>query len=474
MMETAPSVFESNILVQKSMGTYDINADFDPVEKILTGQQKVTYTNNEKISFDSLYFHLYPNAFKTEKNAPFNKNEMKKAYPKGFETGYIHINTIKSDEKALKHTIMGLGDSVLKVDLSKELKPGEKIEIVFEFYVKIPPSCGRFGYGKDTINLGNWYPVIAVFDKKGWNLDPYYAIGDPFYSNTSNYRVSILAPKEYILASSGNLIKKEEINGKLRWTLEANNVRDFAMIMSGKFHVLTDEVNGVKIYAYSIGEEFGPLALETARDAIEIFGNLYGKYPYEQFSVAASDFFIGGMEYPNLVFIDKTLYTEDAKQMMEYVIAHEVGHQWWYGIVGNDEVNEPWLDEALTEYSTVLYYENKYGKETKDRVYKNMIAKYYYAYENSQPKKEMIVYRGIKEFQDSLEYQMLVYYKGAMFMENLRKELGDDVFFKAMRVYFDKYKYKNATTEDFVKVCEHISNKNMRENFKKWLKYTCE
>lgn len=474
IMDTITTVFNGFYSNEEHINTYTIKADFDPDEKLIEANQTVIYVNNSGIPQNAVYFHLYPNAFKTENYLPFEKSEMDDAYPKGFEPGFIKINQVKRGNEALSYVTLGLGDSILKVHLNKELAVGEKIEIELDFQIKVPPSSGRFGYGEKTINIANWYPILSVFDHRGWNLEPYYAIGDPFYSDLGNYRVTFSVSPEYILASTGDVIKKENIDGKVEWTIEAKKVRDFALIMSDHFKVLNDEIDGIKIYSYHFDDLYGSMALQAAKDAIGIFNKLFGKYPYKQFSVAAADFFVGGMEYPNLVFIDHALYSEGTKEIMEYVIAHEAAHQWWYGIVGNDEVNEPWLDEALTEYSTMLYYENKYGKETKEQLFKSMIENYYHVYKNTHQDMEDRVYKSIKDFNNSREYQVLVYYKGAMFVRELRNQLGDDLFFKIMRVYFDKYKYKNATTENFLDVCEKISNRDLRDLFKEWLSYEKE
>ncbi|MCT4594320.1 MAG: M1 family metallopeptidase [Anaeromicrobium sp.] len=470
VLKSVPTGFQREYESETST-EYTLKGEFDPVEKLLIIKENILYTNTSKATFKSIYLHLYPNAFKEEKTVPFEQSDMILAYPKGFESGYMKITNIRSGKEHLKFNEIGIGDSILKVELKEDLKPGEKVNLDIDYMLKIPPSCGRFGYGNDTINLGNWYPIMAVYDEKGWNLDPYFAIGDPFYSHVGNYRIEILVPKEYNMAYSGKIIKKEEINGKVRWTIEGKNIRDFALILSDKYKVKENKVDDIRIKSYSLEENYIGLALKSAEDGIKIFNSLYGKYPYEQITVAASDFFIGGMEYPNIVFIDKTLYSEERKQMLEYVVVHEVAHQWWYGLVGNNEVKEAWLDEALTEYSTLLYYEKKYGKKAKDAIYKDMMLRSYNEYKNSKKGNTEKVYRSVSEFKDSREYQTLVYFKGAIFIENLRKELGDDAFFKVMKVYFDKYKYKIAKTEDFLNVCEQISNKNLEKFFKKWIDY---
>lgn len=472
VLERVTSVYSNGKLPSgKNIHGYDMEVQLDPVEKMLTARQKIHYVNHADRPFHALYFHLYPNAFKLEETVPFEKKEMDLAYPKGFEPGYIQITSVKSRDEALSYVVMGKGDTILRVNLIKELEPGETIDLDIDFTVKIPPSYGRFGYGENTISIANWYPIAAVFDHKGWNLEPYYAIGDPFYSDIANYRVSIAVPPEYIVAATGNIAKKENKDGRVVWTMNAKAVRDFAMIISDKYKILEDQVDGIKIFSYYFEDKYADIALKTAKDAIKIFSECFGKYPYEQFSVAAADFFIGGMEYPNLVFIDEGLYRGERQDILEYVIAHEAAHQWWYGIVGNDEVNEPWLDEALTEYSTLLYYEKKYGKEVKDQIYKNMIVHYYHTYREHQPQGNERVYRSVHQFKDSMEYQVMVYYKGAMFVEDLRQRLGDEEFFKLLRVYFDKYKFKNANTEDFIKLCEQVTDRAWRDNFKEWLRY---
>ncbi|AOT70540.1 M1 family metallopeptidase [Geosporobacter ferrireducens] len=453
---------------------YVIKAEFDSVEKLLVANEKISYTNMSDTNFQAIYFHLYPNTFKTKDTVPFDEGEMMLAYPKGFEPGYIQITSVESNGEALNYAILGVGETILKVNLNQPLESRSKIDLEIIFTVKIPPSNGRFGYGENTINIANWYPIAAMYDSRGWNLEPYYAIGDPFYSDIANYRVYITMLPEYTLASTGNIIKRENIGGKALWTIEAKNVRDFAMITGEKYKVLEDEIDGVKIKSYFIDDTYGDLALQTAKDAVGIFNKAFGKYPYKQLSVAAADFFIGGMEYPNLVFIDQSLYQEDHKDILEYVVAHEVAHQWWYGIVGNDQVNEPWLDEALTEYSTLVYYEKKYGNDVKENVYKNMIARMYQAYHVPGTESKEKIYKSLKEFDNAREYQALVYSKGAIFIGELRKELGEQMFFQIMKVYFDKYRFKHATTEDFIKLCEQISDRELQDYFNKWLNYNQE
>ncbi|MCT4565604.1 MAG: M1 family metallopeptidase [Maledivibacter sp.] len=467
--KTSVIVFDELMPDVEDINEYEINAVFYEEEKIIEAAEKITYTNNWSKNIKTVYFHIYPNVFKGKETVPFDAGEMDRAYADGFEPGYININSIKSSKGDLSFLIIGKGNSILKVNLNEELEPGDKTKIYIDFMVKLPPSYGRFGFGKNTINVANWYPIASVIDEGGWNLDPYYSIGDPFFSDISNYRVVMTMPPRYVLASTGDLIKKESIDGNSRWTFEAQRVRDFAMIASNRYKIIEDETGDISIRSYYFEDQSAELSLKAAKDSIEIFNKAFGNYPYKHFSVAASDFFIGGMEYPKLVFINEEMYKGN-DEMLEYIIVHETAHQWWYGIVGNNEIKEAWLDEALTEYSTLLYYENKYGREARDKMYKEMILGGYNLYRNFDKPENEVILKHLQDFKSPREYQALVYCKGAMFIQSLREELGDEAFFDILKIYFDKYKYKNATTEDFIKTCEMVSDKDLNPIFEKWLK----
>ena len=177
---------------------------------------------------------------------------------------------------------------------------------------------------------------------------------------------------KYKLATTGEIVEQKTDTEKTLYTIDAKLVRDFAFILSDKFTINKTKYKDMLINTYNLNENMSQEAVDVAKSSIDIFSNLFGDYPYNTYSVVASDFFIGGMEYPMLVMIDESLYNNENKFLLEYVIAHETAHQWWYSVVGNDEISEPWLDEALTEYSTVLYFEQKYGKETGDKLIKTM------------------------------------------------------------------------------------------------------
>ena len=439
------AVKETSNIDEGKRNKYTIDVIFDDESKRLMCNQNLTYVNKTGKDIDKIYFHIYPNAFSKKEYAPFEESEISEAYPNGFNEGYVDIKNILNNSKALKYRIKGDNNDILEVSLGKTLKPGEKVSIDFKYNVKIPNCMGRFGYGDSTVNITNWFPIACVYDDRGWNLKSYESVGDPFYSETSDFYVKILMPRKYDISCTGKVISEKHDNEKIFYEIEANKVRDFAFILSDKFDIQTDSYKGVLISTYNLNKDLSEYTTEVAKDSIKIFSDLFGEYPYDTYSVVASDFYIGGMEYPNLVMIDSTLYKDSKKFILEYIIAHETAHQWWYSVIGNDEISEPWLDEALTEYSTVLYFENKYGKGVGEKLIKTMeVQSRNYLCHN--------MFKATTQYKDSIEYSLNVYTKGAVIFNEVRNKVGDEVFFNTLKEYYSKYMYENVNGAKFVEM----------------------
>ncbi|HZX21559.1 MAG TPA: M1 family metallopeptidase, partial [Clostridia bacterium] len=460
----AQKVF-STFIKTESIPKYTIDVTFDEQNMSLEAKQRVRYENMTEQPIKDLYFHLYANAFRSSDTTPFEAEDMTRAYPNGFSEGWIELISVKKGTKKLNYKIMGKGNTNLRITPKKPIEPGASIELTMKFKVKLPNSIGRMGYGANTVNIANWYPVLSVLDENGWNLEPYHSIGDPFYSNVSEYKVNISIPEQYKLASTGNIIKESVSKNRKTYKIRADNVRDFAFILSEKFSINRGDIDGTEVISYTIGGLKNKQALNYGMEALQIFNGLFGKYPYEQLSIVASDFFTGGMEYPNLVMIGQSLYEADLDLPLEYVIAHEVAHQWWYGIVGNNAITEPWLDEALTEYSTLMYFEEKYGGHIKEQVYERMVEDRYEDFLGWRSGRDGGILRSLDEFDDQMQYSSIVYGKGAMFIRELRRKMGDKAFMSALREYFNTYKFKNAKTENFYDILQKNTNKDLKREF---------
>jgi aminopeptidase N len=455
---------------KEKVNHYSINCYYDEVEKLIKGYQQITYHNNEELILEDVFMHLYPNSFESEEIAPFSRSEFHLAYPLGFDPGFIEIHSVKTEGKQGSWEYTDEQRRGLRVVLPRPLAPGQSTVIELYYTVKLPRCNGRFGYSERMVKAANWYPIVAVFDEHGWNLDPYYSIGDPFYSDISNYRVTVMLPDGYTVATTGEVIKTEKQGNRLKkWSLSADNVRDFVWLASREFKTDTARVEHTTIRSYHFDNKSGDKAIEVAKEAIEIFNHLFGRYPYSNYSVVAADFFIGGMEYPGLVLISSQLYDEANRFSLEYVVAHETAHQWWYGIVGNNQVTEAWLDEGLTEYSTILYYEQKYGAKTARTILQRLIEDRYRKFSAEGRMPRAGIYDSLDKYSDAEEYSTMVYCGGALVFDEIRRIMGDDNFFNALRTYTKSFAYENATAIDLIRIMEDLSGMELKDKVTEWI-----
>jgi aminopeptidase N len=220
----------------------------------------------------------------------------------------------------------------------------------------------------------------------------------------------------------------------------------------------------VNSYFYPGDEAGGEKALQVAIDALSAFTDLFGPYTYTELDVVQTPNYLGGMEYSGLVVLEDSLYPSVVG--VEWLTAHEVAHQWWFAMVGNDQVDDPWLDEALTQYSTLLYYEEVYGPERAEAI----------RYSQFEQVNESLIQRGrnlpigmaADEYSSGL-YWEIVYDKGALYFHNLREAVGDEVFFDIMRTYYRRHKYEIATPESFLDTVEDVSGDRYEELFEEWV-----
>ncbi|RLE81082.1 MAG: hypothetical protein DRJ51_04540 [Thermoprotei archaeon] len=434
---------------------YYIEVFLDEREYKLSGYLVLHHFNKHSVAFRELYFHVYPNAFK-----PWNGSvEI---------LSVINLNTLRK----LKYSIVGEDLTILKVFLDEILEPKKWIKIAINFTVLIARKGDRFGYNNGIYALGYFYPILAVYDKSGWNLNPYTWIGDPVYAETSNYKVYIIANRSMVIAATGVRKRVDDLGKGLKGELWiAENVREFAFVASKEFKVSKTVWKNITIYSYYKPEKglMGEAALEYAKRAIKVFSENIGFYPYPEFRAVEVDFGYGGMEYPMLIMIAGKLYEPERAFWLELVIAHETGHQWFYNIIGNDEYDEPWLDEGFTELVTILYFEWNYGYKRGLEVY-NMYKSHYYRYLSRHVDYPLALSVGFFERKPyPYSYYYIVYRKGACVLFMLRRMLGDDLFFKCLRTYYERFKFRIATIDDFIKTVEEVSGQDLDWFFEHWV-----
>jgi len=373
---------------------------------------------------------------------------------KNYKPGYIQFQSIKVDDINLNYNILEDDQTILEVKLNKVLNPGDRINIKMDYKLVIPKIEHRFGYGTNTINFGNWYPIAVVYDEYGWNTARYFQIGDPFYSDVSNYKIKIEAPESYIIATSGKIIETKKENQKKIWNIEGKLIRDFAWVASAKFKVVTHNLNNtqIKLYFLNSNSELKNYTKNIAVEAIKVFNNIFGEYPYGYLSIVENDFLGGGMEYPSLVYLNTDYFNPNRKTYLSEYIVHELAHQWWYGVVGNNQIKDPWLDEGLATYSQIIFNEEYRGESYADNVFRILMNNYSV---NSNTKGYTA---SIEDFTTWKEYSSSAYGKGAEFLYIIEKEYGEEKLYELLRTYYNKYKFKNAETKDFLELYETVLN----------------
>ncbi len=457
--------------IAKDLTNYTLEVNFDNDNKMVEAKQNVSYINNTESVLKEIKFHLYPKFFEqgaTEKIVPQTK--VNECYKHGMS--YCEFNILKLQVAGTDIGVVfeGENDGVLVANLPNSLMPNKRVQLYMEYTIKLPNCEHRFGYGDDTTNLANFYPIACVFENGEFSTKPYNANGDPFYSDMANYEVNLTLNSNLIVAGTGKQTEISQRKGKTVTKFSAKVVRDFACVISENFALKTAKAGDVEVKYYYYDDGNSDRALQAGVDAINTFSSKFGAYPYSTFSIVKCDFLHGGMEFPNLVMI-----SDDINSVDDYinVIIHETAHQWWYGVVGNDEFTLPWLDEALTEYSTVLFYDyNKGYNLTHDQIIKadkENFSLFVSVYEDVLGKVDTSM-RAVDEYATEPEYTYCTYVKGSLMFESLYQLVGEKKFFKALVQYFENNKFKNAKTEDLVAAFSNITGSDMQSFFNSWIK----
>ena len=454
---------------QSTLSAYSIDVAFDEENHLITGVQKFDFYNCYDNAFDELKFNLYGNAFRQgAKYEPISPMQQPKAYPNGVNYGNMSVSAVTSGDKELAFTIGGTDETLLTVKLDDTVYPEESTSLTIYYSLRLAEVYARTGYNSHTVNLGNFYPVLCGYNETGFCEGLYYSHGDPFFSEVADYSVSIKVPTDYKVASSGELTSVNHGEDFSTYKYSLQKARDFAMVISSEYESLSTSVGNTEINYYYYSDKNARSSLETAKKALTTFNELFGEYPYKSLAVCETGFNEGGMEYPCLVMISDAL---GDKQVYEEVIAHEVAHQWWYSLVGNDQTAYGFLDESLAEYSVVLFYENnpEYGltRETLIDVAHKTYSSYCTVYEKVFGGKNTSMVRSLGEFDTAYEYVSIAYVKGALMYDGLRNGLGDELFFKGIKRYCAENSYKIATPDSLVGAFEKVGA-NTNGFFKSW------
>ncbi|MBI3137842.1 MAG: M1 family metallopeptidase [Sphingobacteriales bacterium] len=479
---------------------YTIDVSLDDTEHRLTGFEKIDYINNSPDTLRFIWFHLWPNAYKNDKTAFSDHlldNGNTKFYFSGKEDrGYINKLDFKVNGVTAQLEDHPQHIDIVKLVLPGPLTPGQSITITTPFHVKLPYNFSRGGHDGQSYQVTQWYPKPAVYDREGWHPMPYLDQGE-FYSEFGNFEVKITVPKNYVVAATGELQNAEEkewlktragytwepvkqktktTGGQVKTsyqlfpesekeikilTYKQSNIHDFAWFADKRFIVNADTCLLASSRIIDVFTYFTPAEKETwehstgfAKDAIRHYSSEIGEYPYSAVSVVQGpESFGGGMEYPTITVISPSLNQRE----LDYTIAHEVGHNWFYGILGTNERSYPWMDEGINSFYEYKYQYNRNPRNTQSNeqaLLETLVAE----------KKDQPIATAAEDFTEA-NYALVAYYKTSKWMEWLEKQLGREPFQKAMQHYFRQWRYRHPQPEDFKKSLEASTGKNLDSVF---------
>lgn len=487
---------------------YKIDVKLDDQNHKLIANEELIYINNSKSELTEIWMHIWPNAYKND-NSAFAKQQLinrdtKFAYADDSIRGCIDGLDFKVNNESVEVKENPSFPDVLKLILKRPLKPGDSLKITTPFNVKLPNSFSRLGHVGQSYQITQWYPKPAVYDHKGWHPIPYLDQGE-FYSEFGSFDVSITLPKNYIVGATGELQNEEErlfLKNLSEKTLKIdsfpsknnfpkssdtlktlryiqNNIHDFAWFADKRFHVIQSEVElpeskrKVTTYVMFTNQyaKYWKNSVQFVNDAVYYYSLWIGDYPYNYCTAVDGALSAGGgMEYPMVTVIGGV----GSSKSLDQVITHEVGHNWFYGILGSNERSYGWMDEGINTFYENRYMKMKYPSKTmisdaevngffKMLGLQSVPAGYegYLIYQYAASKGLDQPVNTHSENFTPLNYAAVMYVKTGLLLKYLEQYLGTSKFDSIMKLYYQSWKFKHPYPEDIQKIFEENSSENL-------------
>jgi aminopeptidase N len=427
---------------------YHLTVALGPDLTRITGQARIRYTNREQAPLDCVYLHLFPNLWE----------------------GGMTVSEVTEADRPVSATLESW-DALLRVPLAAPLLPGEMVELALRFTEPIPSGAGVGNYGEfafqdGVLALAHFYPTVVAYDS-GWRLETPSSAGDVIYHDASLYDVILIAPADLtVVATGATLDRTDDGYGTATWHLAGGPLRDFNVVAGREYRSTRQQVGGVTLTSYYLPQDAagGKQTLEWAVRALRTYEAAFGAYPYRELDVVETFTSAGGIEYPGMIVVAGRFYSDPTRRdFFEAATVHEVAHQWWYNVVGNDQVNAPWLDEALAQYSTYLYFRSAYG-EAGARGFADSLEERW-EWVNRDPKP---IGLPVAAYQDR-EYGAIVYGRGPLFFLALRDQIGEEKMAEFLRRYYADYAWGIATPAGFQALAEEVSGQDLSALFTEWI-----
>lgn len=446
--------------------SYFISAHLDTQTHIIKATEKITYINGYQHVLDTIYFHFWANAY-ADNTTFFAKQKIAMGdldfqfATENEKGGYEKITTLengKINSTIFPHDQKEIGFLVLK----QPLQPNDTVEIGFDFELKMPLIFSRMGRYEKQYALTQWFPKTAVYENKKWITFPYADIGE-FYSDFAHFNVDLTVPSDYLVAGTGDLLFENTTNekGTKTYYFQAEKVHDFALFALNGYEVLTDTLQlphkQVLIKSYfEKNQKYHQKSLSMLKNAVTFYNNNVGEYPWNTCQVVCGPLEAGGgMEYPTITIVSP-LGSESA---LARVIAHEVGHNWFYGILATNERYYPWMDEGINSYYEQAFMAQYYPSSSLNPLtFEGDLFNLYTLQGTMVAGKDQPCSLAATDY-TSENYGKSVYNKTAIVLKYLEQLLGKSIFDSCMHVYFKKFAFKHPKPEDFLNIFDSITQK---------------
>lgn len=374
--------------------------------------------------------------------------------------------------------------TALVVSLPRPVQCGETIEVELTFTLRLPQKQGRWGQWKGVTFLSNWLPVLAYYDEHGWQPTPFIPWHQPFFNEAGIWNVRAVLPCDQHLACSAAVATVEELpDGWQRVQFVPIAARDFALLCSGRYQEYLGHVDGitVRVMAFAEHEHYAREMVRIACEALSAYNCWFGRYPYEQFTIAESYFGWNGNECSGLVMIDDRIFNMPhlGEPYVNYLVSHEICHQWWYNVVGTNGYCETWMDEGLATYFSHRLLDQKCGKDNKLLKWPaglewlpNIQRESYRSFGllGTIGRGELgPVVQPMEKFGHVVNLFSMCYDKGSRVVALIEERLGETAFLDFMRIIYCRYYFRILRVADFQRELEAYTGRSWDDFFKEWI-----
>ena len=461
---------------------YEMNINVDVSDFTYDGDQSIVYTNNSNDTINKVYYHLFFNAFKPNSQMDIRSRTIRDPDRRvgsrivaldENDYGDISVSSLKQDGKDINFEI---NETVLLARLNKPLLPGKKTKLNMVFTAQIPLQIRRSGkLNKEGVDMTmtQWFPKLAEFDPEGWHPNPY--IGREFHGVWGNYKVNITIDKNYVVGGTGYLqnaneighgysekIAKERDESTNTWKFYAPNVHDFAWAADPDYiHDIKRTESGVDLHFFykpTVNVEHWKKLQDDSVKLMEYFEESIGPYPWEQYSIIQGG--DGGMEYAMCTMITG----ERPYPSLLGVTAHEMAHAWFQHLLATNEAKHSWMDEGFTEYVTSLS-ENYVNDKDPEFPHKSSYDRYYLLASSGFEQAQTI---HSDRYDYNFAYGASAYSKGSVFLSQLGYIIGKNNLNKTLKRYYEEFKFKHPTPNDFKRIAEKVSDLELEWYLNEW------